>query len=127
MSAHMRKPPTSKYIAVSIHDTSKQRFVIARMFTPELITFLKSHQVDPDDDLVPADEVFKDLDQKYGKIGSTIRGYRSRDNMTQKALTKKLGVTQGHLSEMEHSKRPIGKKMAQKFAKIFNTDYRMFL
>jgi len=82
---------------------------------------------DDEDELIPADEAFKDLDQKYGKIGVTIRGLRFRDGLTQADLAKKLNIHQGHVSQIEHSKRAIGKKLAQKLAKIFHTDYRLFL
>jgi ribosome-binding protein aMBF1 (putative translation factor) len=79
------------------------------------------------DELIPADEVFKNLHQKYGKVGTTIRGFRSRDGMTQVELAKKLNIRQSHVSQMEHGKRVIGKKMAQKLAKLFNTHYQLFL
>jgi transcriptional regulator with XRE-family HTH domain len=77
--------------------------------------------------LVPAAEVFKHIDQKYGKMGAVLRGYRLREGLTQEQLAKKLKALQSHVSQMEHSKRPIGKAMAKKLAKIFNTDYRIFL
>ena len=47
--------------------------------------------------------------------------------MTQVELAKKLNITQGDLSKMEHGKRPIGKKMAKKLSVILNIGYRVFL
>lgn len=128
MSASMKKPHTDNHVEITIHGTPKKKFIISRKDTKELISFLSSRQISEDDnELVPADEVFKDLHAKYGKIGSVLRGYRFRDNITQAELAKKLDILQSHVSQMEHSKRPIGKKMAQKLAKIFRTDYRLFL
>ena len=65
--------------------------------------------------------------EKYGEAGTMIRGGRTKEGLTQQELAVKLGITQGDLSKMEHSKRPIGKKMAKKLAKILRVDYRIFL
>lgn len=67
------------------------------------------------------------LPEKYGKVGLTIRGLRIRDGLTQKELTKKLNIYQTHISQIEHGRRIVGKNLAQKLAKIFRTDYRLFL
>jgi ribosome-binding protein aMBF1 (putative translation factor) len=68
------------------------------------------------------------LDLKEGEeIGIVLSGCRYRENMTQKELADKLGVKQHHISEMEHGKRSIGKKLAHRLAKILNTDYKTFL
>jgi DNA-binding XRE family transcriptional regulator len=80
-----------------------------------------------EDQLVPADEVFKDLYDKYGRSGTTIRGYRSRVDMNQAELAEKIDILQSDLSQMESGKRPVSRKMAQKLAKVFSTDYRVFL
>ena len=71
-------------------------------------------------------EVFADLDAKYGKAGAVLRGLRSRDGMTQQQLAKELRVTQGDISAMENGRRPIGKSMAARLAKVFKSDYRVF-
>ena len=38
-----------------------------------------------------------------------------------------VGVSQTHISEMEHGKRPIGKDMARRLAKALKVNYRVFL
>ncbi|MBW6499687.1 MAG: helix-turn-helix transcriptional regulator, partial [Bacteroidales bacterium] len=55
------------------------------------------------------------------------RGYRYREDLTQKQLADLAGIPQRHISEMENSKRPIGKERAKKLAKVLNADYRLFL
>ena len=35
--------------------------------------------------------------------------------------------SQTYISEMEHGKRPIGKKMSQRFSKILKINYKVFL
>ena len=56
-----------------------------------------------------------------------LRGARKRENLTQQALAKLMGINQTHISEMENRKRPIGKEMARRLAVILNVDYRIFL
>jgi plasmid maintenance system antidote protein VapI len=56
-----------------------------------------------------------------------LKGRRYKAGLTQKALAEQIGVKPHHISEMEHEKRPIGKNMAQRLAKIFGVDYRIFL
>ena len=73
------------------------------------------------------EEVFADLDKKYTKAGALLKGYRYREGMTQKELAEKLDITQGDLSKYENGKRPIGKILAKRIAKLVGTDYRSFL
>jgi DNA-binding XRE family transcriptional regulator len=129
MLERTKKPPTEKFIEVIIHDKSNTKFLLPRKSAQDLLAFLKPFQVldNDNDELIPADEVFKKLHQLYGKAGATIRGFRVRDGMTQIELAKKLKIRQSHVSQMEHGKRVIGKKMAQKLAKLFGTHYQLFL
>ena len=50
-----------------------------------------------------------------------------REDLTQAEMGEKLGIAQTNISQMELGKRAIGKKLAMKFAKLFNTDYHIFL
>ena len=59
--------------------------------------------------------------------GVALRGARKRENLTQKQLAELLGISQTHISEMEHGKRPIGKEMAKRLAKVLKVDYRVLL
>ncbi len=129
MSERMKRLHINNSIEVTIHGEPNMKFLLPRKSAQELCVTLRPFKISEngDDDTVPASEVFKDLYQKYGEVGATIRGCRARDGMTQAALAKKLGIHQSHVSQMEHSKRVIGKKMAQKLAQIFNTSYKMFL
>jgi len=84
-------------------------------------------EINEDNEAVSADQAFADLYEKYGKVGTTVRGLRYREDWTQEDLAKKLKVRQTHISEMEHGKRSIGKAMAKKLGALFNIDYRLFL
>jgi|SaaInlStandDraft_3_1057020.scaffolds.fasta_scaffold05359_2 DNA-binding XRE family transcriptional regulator len=128
MSEHMRRSHTDDSIEVTIKDATKITFSIPREASAELFTFLYLHQIGRTrNDLVPSEKVFRDLDKKYGKVGVTIKGFRVRDGLTQLELANKLHIHQVHVSQIENGKRTVGKKLAQKLAKIFRTDYRLFL
>ena len=71
--------------------------------------------------------VLKKKDPLIGTPGGTIKAYRSREGLTQHNLAKKSGIRQGHISEMEKNKRPIGLKVAKKLAEALNCDYRRLL
>lgn len=73
-------------------------------------------------DSVPWREVFPDYNSSVA-----LQGARHRENLTQKELARLIGISQTHISEMEHGKRPIGKDMAKRLAKVLNVDYRVFL
>lgn len=128
MSERMKKHLTNETVDVTIWDKSKTKFKIPRSMIKKVSLFLEKIQIDEDDkELVPVEEAFKDIHKKYGRPGANIRGFRFRDNLTQAELAEKLNILQSHVSQMEHGKRTIGKKLAQKLATIFNTDYRLFL
>jgi ribosome-binding protein aMBF1 (putative translation factor) len=65
--------------------------------------------------------------EKYTEVGAMVRAGRFKAGLTQKELADKLEILPHHVSEMEHGKRSVSKKMAQKLGKIFNLDYRVFL
>jgi DNA-binding XRE family transcriptional regulator len=77
--------------------------------------------------LVTPEQAFGDLYAETSKPATVLRGFRGRDELTQAELAKRLGTTQANVAAMESAKRPIGKDMARRLAKIFKTDYRVFL
>ena len=72
-------------------------------------------------------DIFQEKLSSSSEQGLYLKGLRLREGYTQVYLGQLLGVTQNNISSMEHGTRPIGKNMAQRLAKIFNEDYRMFL
>lgn len=62
-----------------------------------------------------------------GESAYMLKAAREMAGITQAALAKKLGMPQGNISQIESGKRPIGKKLAKRLAKIFNLGYRVFL
>lgn len=76
---------------------------------------------------IPWREVEKEAIEEYTEIGLMVRGGCYKAGLTQKALAELIGVRPHHVSEMEHGKRNIGKKMAHRLSEIFDVDYRVFL
>lgn len=77
-------------------------------------------------DSIPWREVFYDFEDKEIPA-ACLKAARMREEMTQKELSKRSGIDQGHISAMENGKRAIGVESAKKLAKVLNTDYRVLL
>lgn len=59
--------------------------------------------------------------------GHALRGARYREDVSQRQLAKLTGVSVQNISAMENGRRPIGKDMAKRFAKVLNADWRSLL
>ena len=115
MSEVMKKPTTGDYVEV--------RFRIPVTKVVEVKEVLASYgAMASEPESVSWEEVYPDFN---GSVA--LRGARKREGLTQKELASLLGVNQTHISEMEHGKRPIGKDMARRLAKVLKADYRVFL
>lgn len=68
------------------------------------------------------EEVFPDF-----HAGHALRGARYREDVSQRQLAKLIGVSVQNISAMENGRRPIGKDMAKRFAKVLNIDWRLLL
>jgi ribosome-binding protein aMBF1 (putative translation factor) len=111
----MKKPATAEYVEV--------RFRIPVSKLVEAKQALASYGAIAEElEPVPWEEVYPDFN---GSVA--LRGARKREGLTQKELARLLGVSQTHISEMEHGKRPIGKDMAKRLARVLKVDYRVFL
>lgn len=73
---------------------------------------------------------WRDAFPEYGEKdtpGVCLRGARTKEGLTQKELSERTGIPQSHLSQMEHSKRPIGKRTARILGRELKVSYRVFL
>ncbi|MBF0549870.1 MAG: helix-turn-helix transcriptional regulator [Deltaproteobacteria bacterium] len=75
----------------------------------------------------PWREVFHEVRPDEAIPAAVLRGSRVKDGLTQVQLAEMTGIPRRHISEMEHSKRPIGKETAKKLARVLKCDYRVFL
>lgn len=126
MSAPMKKPLIKK-ISILVHGLEEKEFSVPIEKARALFLLLNEFEVRKKEQMIFADNIFKELDKKYSRPGAALRGARLKAEMSQVELSEKLGIDQSDLSKMEHGKRSIGKKMAKKLAAILNVDYRIFL
>jgi len=80
-----------------------------------------------DSDGITVDEFFDKYFTGQPRWAVALRGYRTREALTQRQLAELTGIPQRHISEMENGKRTIGKEAARKLAAVLNADYRVFL
>ncbi len=115
MSVAMKKPAMADYVEV--------RFRIPASMLVEAKQAMASYgAIAEEPESVPWEEVYPDFN---GSVA--LRGARKREALTQKELARLVGISQTHISEMEHGKRPIGKEMAKRLAKVLKVNYRVFL
>lgn len=119
MLEHTRRRPTK---AVKIIEA---RFTGDAAKIEALKVYAQKIGVEDTTETVPLEQVIPEMLTNSG--GVCIRGGRTKENLTQMALSKLTGISQRHLSEMENGKRPIGKETARKLAQVLNVDYRLFL
>jgi hypothetical protein len=80
-----------------------------------------------DEGSITADEFFDKYFTGQERWSVALRGYRTREALTQVQLAEMTGIPQRHISEMETGKRVIGIVNAKRLAKALNCDYRRFL
>ncbi|MBA3015214.1 MAG: helix-turn-helix transcriptional regulator [Proteobacteria bacterium] len=80
-----------------------------------------------DEGSISAEDFFDKYFPGENKAAIHLRGARGKEGVTQAKLAELTGIPQRHISEMENSKRPIGKENAKKMAKVLHCDYRHFL
>lgn len=117
MLEHMKESTTTEYV--------EMRYRIPLHRLGEIQEFMASYGAEEtkgDCGSIPWKEIFPDFNPSIA-----LRGARKRENLTQQALAKLVGINQTHISEMENRKRPIGKEMAKRLAIFLNVDYRIFL
>jgi DNA-binding XRE family transcriptional regulator len=94
--------------------------------TLKSVLALAGHRVRPineeGDEIYSAKEVFPEAHP-----GMTLRGFRTRDGLTQEELAERLGIKQARVSALESGGRPISIAMAKRLAKIFDITYKAFL
>jgi ribosome-binding protein aMBF1 (putative translation factor) len=94
-----------------------------------VVRLLETFEVNNNDEegTVPWQTAVQELVDKYSLPGASLRGARMKENLSQTAVAAKLGIPPSNISEMESGKRPIGKAMAKRLAKVLRIDYRVFL
>lgn len=79
------------------------------------------------DDFISAEEFLNKYFPGQSSGSVALRGYRLREDLTQRQLSESAGIPQRHISEMENGKRSIGKEVAKKLSFVLKCDYRRLL
>ena len=132
MSELMKKLPTDALKIVVERSKKKHRmFLVPKSKVQGLISLIEEFEIDNKVNTPTLDmnttSIFSDLNQKYSKPGAILRGVRLKEGLSQKKLAEQMKIPQNHILEMEHGKRPIGKKMSQRFSKILKINHKVFL
>ncbi|MFZ5449071.1 MAG: helix-turn-helix domain-containing protein [Thermodesulfobacteriota bacterium] len=115
MSVAMKKPITGDYVEIKV------RIPVTNVNEAKAV--LASYgAIAEEPDSIPWEDVYPHFN---GSVA--LKGARKRERLTQKELANLVGISQTHISEMEHGKRPIGKDMARRLAKVLRINYRVFL
>ena len=64
---------------------------------------------------------------ELAKTGERLSVLRKEKKLSLRKLGELTDIPYRHISEMENGKRAIGKKNAQKLAKVLDTDYRFLM
>ena len=124
---HIDTETTQEKIIFQTPGSRAQTFAVSKVLSSEIKRLLKQRLMETQRDWIAAEDVLPELKDPKTRAATMLRGSRYRENITQAALAKKLGIRPHHLSEMEHGKRVIGKEMAKKLASALKCDYRVFL
>jgi DNA-binding XRE family transcriptional regulator len=76
--------------------------------------------------LVTKTDWYKDSQNRLRK-GGLVRMLRTHRDMSQGDLGKVLGVTSKYVSDLEHGRRAVSLKIAQKLSKVFERKLERFL
>jgi DNA-binding XRE family transcriptional regulator len=120
MQALTKKPHTEKGLVTL-------RFKVRPENADRIKEFVRQIEPAEDEPSISLEDFFSKHFTGQTEAAVALRGYRYREDLTQKQLADQAGIPQRHISEMENGKRPIGKERAKKLAKVLNADYRMLL
>ena len=114
------------------HPIDQKTVPLCFMVHPANVEKIKAFvaRIEPETDVsspVSADDFFDKNFPGQSRLAIHLKGLRYREGLTQAQLSEMTGIPQRHISEMENSKRPIGKAAAHKLSEVLGTDYRLFL
>lgn len=119
MQGLTKKRPTEEFVTL--------RLRVHRQNVDRVRRYVDSIEAEDKGGAVSLEDFFTSHFPGESKPAVSLRGSRGKEELTQRQLAEMTGIPQRHISEMENSKRPIGKEAAKKLAKILNVDYRVFL
>ena len=127
MSTPMKMRPTKGNIKIQVGEKKSRLFLVPKDRAEGIVRLLQDFEVKDDGKTIPWRESVQDLIEKYTEAGVALKGARAKSGLSQNKLAEKLHMPQSHISDMENGRRPIGKKMAKRFADVLHVGYKVFL
>ncbi len=75
-------------------------------------------------------DAIKYMDQLLGDqqtFANTLQALRKCEEITQADFAKKIGIPKQHLCDIEHGRRPVGIKLAMRFAEALEMNPKSFI
>lgn len=119
MPVLMKKPPIDNQIKIVLYGPKDHK--------NKILNAAKRYQFKEETASILALDALSEYVDLKKLPGISLRVHRENAKLTQKGLAEKISVKQHHISEMENSKRAIGKELAKKIAVVLRTDYREYL
>jgi len=120
MLARTKKRPTEEIVEIRLRGPRKSREAAVRAVEP--LGFQDVSETRPGGQALSWRDVLPEP-----APGQALKGARTKEGLTQRALADLTYIPQRHISEMETGKRPIGKQTARILARALKVDYRLFL
>ena len=127
MSAPMKTRRTKNEIKIQVGERKTRLFLVPKDRAEGIVRLLQDFEVSESEQTIPWRDSVQDLIEKYTEAGVALKGARSKAGLSQNELADKLGIPQSHISDMEHGRRSIGKKMAKRLAEALGVGYKIFL
>jgi DNA-binding XRE family transcriptional regulator len=125
MSEPMKKLLTDG-VFVRVGSRKPRKFLLPRNKAKGLMALVSDYELKEGDTLSWREAYEEDI-EKFSEAGLMLRGSRAKLGITQRQLAKRLGTNQSNIAAMENGRRPVGQNMAQRLAKVFDVDFRVFL
>ncbi len=127
MSALTKTRHTKGEVKIQVGEKKGRLFLVPKDRAEGIVRLLQDFEVKNGGAMIPWRETVQDLIEKYTEAGVALKGARAKAGLSQNELAEKLKIPQSHISDMEHGRRPIGKKMAKRLAGVLKVGYKVFL
>lgn len=120
--ARRTKVPNSCKITIET-SFNKKSYCIPNDCVEELENFLREHS--KINEPIEWEILAKERIEKHKKVGLVLRGIRYRENISQRELARRSGISQNEISKIENGKRVVGMKVAKRLAESLGINHNL--
>ena len=121
MKKHLIK---DQKVSIWIGDKDAKLYLLPKKKAKALSSMLEEYE---SKETIPWRNILGDFINQTSQQAVVLRASRREKKISQKELAKILKVDQSFISKIENGTKSISRPLAKKLAKIFNTDYTLFL